>query len=112
MFYAEQRTKNILNRNFVLGFVALFTFLAAMYMLVPTLPLYLARLGSNVREIGVLVGVFGASSLAFRFLVGGALRRYSEKTIMMAGTLLFTLSFLACLVLCPFWPFFSVRFFQ
>ncbi len=83
-----------------------------MYTLVPTLPLYLARLGSNVREIGVLVGVFGASSLVFRFLAGSALRRYSEKTIMMVGTLLFTLSSLACLVLCPFWPFFSVRFFQ
>jgi MFS family permease len=31
---------------------------------------------------------------------------------MMAGALLFTVTFLACLVLRPFWPFFAVRFFQ
>ena len=103
---------NILNRDFVFGFFALFTIVAAVYALIPTLPIYFVRLGSSVREIGVLVGVFGASSLVFRFLVGLVLRRYSEKTVMMAGALLFTVTFLACLVLRPFWPFFAVRFFQ
>jgi predicted MFS family arabinose efflux permease len=103
---------NILNRDFVFGFVALFTVVAAVYTLMPTLPIYLARLGSSVREIGVLVGLYGASSLVFRFLVGVGLRRYSEKTVMMAGALLFTVTFFACLVLRPFWPFFAVRFFQ
>jgi len=103
---------NILNRDFVFGFFALFTVVAAVYALMPTLPIYLVRLGSSVREIGVLVGVFGASSLVFRLLVGVGLRRYSEKTVMMAGALLFTVTFLACLVLRPFWPFFAVRFFQ
>jgi len=103
---------NILNRDFVFGFFALFTVVAAVYALMPTLPIYLVRLGSSVREIGVLVGVFGASSLVFRLLVGVGLRRYSEKTVMMAGALLFTVTFFACLVLRPFWPFFAVRFFQ
>ena len=103
---------NILNHDFVFGFIALFTAVGAVYTLMPILPLYLAQLGSNVREIGVLVGVYSASSLVFRFLVGVGLRRYSEKTVMMAGALLFTVTFLACLVLRPFWPFFALRFFQ
>jgi predicted MFS family arabinose efflux permease len=103
---------DILTRDFVFGFLALFSFLVACYALVPTLPIFLTKLGSNVREIGVLIGIFGASSLGARLLVGSALLKYSEKTVMMFGALLFAVTFLASIVLRPFWPFFAVRFFQ
>jgi MFS family permease len=63
-------------------------------------------------EIGVLVGIFGGSSLVFRLIVGNILLKYSEKSIMMFGALLFAVTFLASIVLRPFWPFFAVRFFQ
>ncbi len=43
----------------------------AAFALIPTLPIYLARLGTNEREIGVLVGVFSISALISRFLAGG-----------------------------------------
>jgi predicted MFS family arabinose efflux permease len=104
--------KNILTRDFVFAFFALFTFVGAMYTLMPALPIYLERLGSSVREIGVLVGVFNVSALIFRLLVGVAFRRFSERTIMMSGALLFAITFFACLAVRPFWPFFVVRFFQ
>ena len=61
---------NIVSRDYALGFVAFFGFLAAYHALTPTLPLYLARLGSSEREIGVLVGTIGISSLVARLLVG------------------------------------------
>jgi MFS family permease len=104
--------KNILTHDFVFGFLGLFVFIVAYHALFPTLPIFLARLGSDEREIGVLVGVFGGSSLIFRLIVGSILLKYSEKSVMMSGALLFALTFLASIVLRPFWPFFAVRFFQ
>jgi MFS family permease len=103
---------NLLTHNFVLGFLALFVFIAAYHTLIPTLPIFFAGLGSNEREIGTLVGVFGAAALVFRLLAGKALLRYSEKSIMMFGAMLFAVTFLASIVLRPFWPFFAVRLFQ
>ncbi len=104
--------QNILSRDFVLGFLALFAFLAAYHSLTPTLPIYLAKLGSDEREIGVLVGVVAVAALLSRLLVGGALVRYSEKSVMMVGALLSALSFLSYTIFHPFWPFFIARFFQ
>lgn len=109
----SQRTiRNMLTRNFVLGVLSMLAFMAAFYALVPTLPIYLERLGSNATEIGILVGAYSASSLGSRLFVGGALLRYSEKRVMMFGAVLFAVTFLACIVFRPFWPLLMVRFFQ
>ena len=104
--------KNLFTRDFVFSFLSLFGFLSAIYALYPTLPIYLEKLDFSVREIGIVVGVYGVSSLAFRFVVGGALLRYSEKKIMMAGSLLSLISFIASVVFRSFWPFFIIRFLQ
>jgi MFS family permease len=104
--------RNILTHDFVLGFLGLFAFIVAYHALIPTLPVFFARLGSDEREIGVLVGIFGGSSLIFRLIVGSILLKYSEKSVMMFGALLFAVTFLASIVLRPFWPFFAIRFFQ
>ncbi len=104
--------QNILTRDFVLGFLALFTFVGAMYTLMPALPVYLDKLGSNVREIGILIGVYNISALIFRVIVGMALRKFSARSVMMTGALLFSLTFLAFFAVRPFWPFLILRFFQ
>ena len=104
--------KKIFTRDLTLGFLAYLAFLTAMSAIFPTFPIFLARLGSGEREIGVLVGILSVSSLVSRFLAGGAITRYSEKGVMMFGALLFTLTFLAFIVLHPFWPFFAVRLLQ
>lgn len=108
----RQGIRNVLTRNFALGFLVLFSFMFAFFALVPTLPVYLARLGSNEREIGVIVGIFSVASLVSRLLAGGALTKYSEKSVMLFAALLFTVTFLVCIILRPFWPFFAVRLFQ
>ena len=59
---SHHTVRNILTHDFVLGFLALFTFIVAYHALIPTLPIFFARLGSNEREIGVLVGIFGGFS--------------------------------------------------
>ena len=110
---APQHTlTGMVTRDFIFAFFGFFAFTVSHHALFPTLPIYLASLGSNVREIGVLVGILGVSSLFSRLIVGGALRKYSEKNIMMFGALLFALTFLAFIVFRSFWPLFAVRFFQ
>jgi predicted MFS family arabinose efflux permease len=109
---SQYAIKNILTRDFVLGFLAFFVFFVASFTLTPTMPIYLTKLGSGTREIGILVGTLGIASLICRLLVGGALRKYSEKRVMMFGAMMFVFTFLGFIVLRPFWPFLAVRFFQ
>jgi len=104
--------EKILTRNFVLSFFAQFTFSSVFFILIPTIPIYLSRLGSTDAEIGVLVGVLSVSSLILRPFVGRALLRIPERKFMMAGTILFIFSSVAYLLAPPFWPLLIVRVFQ
>ena len=105
-------TQKILTRDFVLCFFAQFTFSSVFYILIPTLPIYLSRMGAKEAEIGVLVGAFSVSSLVFRPIVGKALLKIPERSFMIAGTLFFALSSVAYLFAPPFWPLLVVRTFQ
>ncbi len=107
-----QTGKGLFTRNFVLGFLTFMAFLTANYTLVPTFPIYLKRLGSHEAEIGVLVGTYGIASLVSRLFVGRALLKYRAKNVMMAGAALFAISFLAYIIIRPFWPLMIVRFLQ
>jgi predicted MFS family arabinose efflux permease len=109
---SQYTRKDLFTRDFVLGVIAVFFFSAAFQSLTPTLPIYLTRLGSDEREIGVLIGVFAVASLASRLFVGGALLTYREKSVMMVGALLSAITFLASIVFRPFWPFLLIRFLQ
>jgi predicted MFS family arabinose efflux permease len=108
----QNSIKNLLTRDLIFVFLAFFVFLAANHSLVPTFPIFLAGLGSNEREIGVLVGVVAISALVSRFFVGEVLRRYSERRVMMVGALMSVFAFLACIVFRPFWPLFVLRVFH
>ena len=102
----------IFTRDFILCFFAQLTFASVFHILIPTLPIYLAKLGSKEAEIGVLIGILGVSSLAFRPFVGGALMKMPEKKLMTIGILLFLFTSVAYVVATPFWPFLLVRVFQ
>jgi predicted MFS family arabinose efflux permease len=99
-------------RDFVLVFIAFFVFQAAYMALIPAVPVYFTKLGSNEWQVGVLVGVSGAAAVVSRFFVGAVLTRYSEKSVMLFGTALFALTFLVSIVFRPFWPLFVVRIVQ
>jgi MFS family permease len=107
-----QTMREIFTRDFILAFLAHFTFVIAFHALTPTLPIYLSRLGSKETEIGVLVGIFFVSSLVSRPFVGKALLRIPERTFMITGALLFAVTSVTYLWAPPFWPFFIVRAFQ
>ena len=107
-----QTVRKILTRDFILGFIAQFTFSIAFTILIPTLPIYLSRLESKETEIGVLIGIFSVSSLILRPFVGRGLLKIPEKTFMITGALLFALTSVAYLLAPPFWPFLIVRVFH
>jgi len=107
-----QTIRKIFTRDFILCFLAQFTFTFVFFNLIPTLPIYLSRLGSTEVEIGVLIGISAASSLVLRPFVGRALLNIPEKTFMIAGLLLVAFTSAAYLLAPPFWPFLIVRIFQ
>jgi MFS family permease len=109
---SQQTGGDLFTRDFVLGFFAYFFFLAAINSLVPTLPIYLTKSGSNESEIGVLIGILAVASLASRLFVGGALLKYRAKSVMMIGALGSAITFFASIVFRPFWPFLIIRFLQ
>src|SRR4030042_5014873 len=106
---ATQTIRKILTHNFILACFAQFTFSIAYHILIPTLPIYLSRLGSTEVEIGILIGIFAVSSLILRPLVGKALLNIPEKNFMITGALLFVLTSVAYLWAPPFWPILIVR---
>ncbi len=105
-------TQKILTRDFILCFISQFTFSSVFFILIPTIPIYLSRLGETEAGIGILVGVLSVSSLILRPLVGRALLKIPEKKFMIAGSLLYTLSSIAYLFSTSFWPILIVRVLQ
>jgi MFS family permease len=104
--------RKILSRDFLLTFSAQLAFSSSLFILIPTLPIYLARLGSAETEIGILIGTSSVSSLILRPFIGRALLRIQERNFMLGGALLFTLCSIAYILLPPFWPFLMIRVLQ
>lgn len=102
----------IFTRDFILGFFAQFAFSSVFFLLIPTIPIYLSRLGSTEAGIGVLVGAMSASSIILRPVVGRTLLRVHEKDFMIAGALIYAFASIAYLISQPFWPFLIVRILQ
>jgi MFS family permease len=107
-----QKIPKILTRDFILCCFAYFAFSSVFTILIPTLPIYLSRSGSNEAEIGILIGSFAISSLVLRPFIGKALLKIPEKTFMTAGTLLYAFTSVGYLLISPFWPFLIVRILQ
>jgi MFS family permease len=107
-----QTIRKILTRDFILCFFAQFAFTFVIFSLIPTLPIYLSRLGSKEVEIGALIGSFAVSSLILRPFVGRALLKIPEKYFMMIGAFFFASASVAYIFAPPFWPFLAVRVLQ
>jgi predicted MFS family arabinose efflux permease len=104
--------RKILSRDFLLTFSAQLTFSSSLFILIPTLPIYLARRGAAEAEIGILIGISSVSSLILRPFIGRALSRIPERNFMLGGALLFILCSIAYIFLPPFWPFLMIRVLQ
>jgi MFS family permease len=79
-------------KQFILmAFVALFLF-TALYLLLPTFPLFIKKLGGSESQVGLAAGVFTLSAVIFRPIVGGLLDRYGRRPFILWGLLFFVLS--------------------
>ncbi len=105
-------TQKIFTRDFVFCFLAQFALSSVFFILLPTLPIYLSALGTREAEIGVLIGVSSIFSLMLRPFIGKGLSKRPEKSFLLAGALILTVSIVALLWVSPFWPLLVVRAFQ
>ncbi|MBM4346675.1 MAG: MFS transporter [Deltaproteobacteria bacterium] len=104
--------RQILTRDFLLTFAAQLTFSFSLFVLIPTIPIYLSRIGTAEAEIGILIGTSSVSSLILRPFIGRALLTTPERNLMFMGALFFIFCSIAYLFLSPFWPFLMIRVFQ
>jgi MFS family permease len=104
--------RKILTPQFVSVFLSQFALSFTANLLIPTLPIYLAGLGSREETIGVLIGAMSVSSLILRPAVGKALVRIPERKFLLAGALIYVVTSIGYIVAPPFWPFFMVRILQ
>jgi MFS family permease len=107
-----QTIRKIITRDFILASFIQFSLAFVFFILVPTLPIYLSKLGANEVEIGVLIGILAVSSLFVRPFLGRALLKIPEKNFLIAGALLYAFTSVAYLFAPPFWPFLIVRVFH
>src|SRR5262249_21121802 len=58
---------------------------ASLYYLLPTLPLWVQRLGGSTYEVGFIVGIFALASLLTRPFVGIWMDRRGRRVFLVAG---------------------------
>jgi MFS family permease len=104
--------RKILTPEFVSVFLSQLALSFTVSLLIPTLPIYLAGLGSGEETIGILIGALSVSSVFLRPAVGKALAKVPERTFMLAGAFIYAATSLSYIVASPFWPFFLVRILQ
>lgn len=75
--------------SFVLMILGTFFLFTAFYMLYPTLPLFIKHIGGNETYVGLSMGIFMISAVAFRPVIGGLLDRFGRRPFIILGLFLF-----------------------
>jgi MFS family permease len=88
---SEQKEK-IWTRDFTLICLANFFIFLGFQMTLPTIPLYVEKLGGNDQLIGMVVGLFTFSALLIRPFAGHALESKGRRFVYLFGLSLFVLS--------------------
>lgn len=86
---------SMLSSNFIFFSLANFLFYGAFYLYIPVLPQYVEKLGGTPTDIGIVGGAFGLSSIFVRPYLGRLADKWGRKKMMIWGTLLFAVLFLA-----------------
>lgn len=79
-------------KEFVSLTVAMLFLGTGFYMLLPTLPLYIQKLGGSEAQVGLVAGIFTLTAFVFRLIVGGLLDRFGRRLFMLLGLLVFAVS--------------------
>jgi len=76
-------------KSFVLVIIGMFFLFTAFYMLYPTLPLYIKKIGGDESQVGLAMGAFMLTAVIIRPFVGGLLDRYGRRPFIFWGLLCF-----------------------
>lgn len=76
----------LLSRNFVFICVATFFYFGSFYLLLPTLPQYVALLGGTPGQVGLVMGFFTLASVVVRPFFGKMTDRRGRKIFMLLGS--------------------------
>lgn len=81
----DNQALSIWTRNFVLLCVANLSFFMSSQAFLPTLPLFMLKIGGTQREVGYVMGVYTLCAMLMRAISGLLSDRYGRKKIMMMG---------------------------
>ncbi|MCM0761485.1 MULTISPECIES: MFS transporter [Sporomusa] len=84
---------SLLSRNFVLVCLSGFLYFGSFYLLLPTIPQFVAELGGTTSQIGIVVGIFTMASVILRPYFGKQADGYGRKKMMLLGAGFFSLLF-------------------
>jgi MFS family permease len=87
----EQKEK-IWTRDFILILLANFFIFLGFQMTLPTIPLFVEKLGGNDQMIGLVVGIFTFSALLLRPIAGHALETRGRGAVYLLGLAIFVIS--------------------
>ena len=80
--------EKIWNKGFTAITLTHSLFTVGIYMLIPTIPLFLVTLGAVESQVGVMATAFYISSIITRFLMNALLVRVGKKLVLIAGLIL------------------------
>lgn len=84
--------ERIVTRDFVLIWISNFFIFLGFQMTLPTLPLFVEKLGGNEQLIGLVIGIFTFSALLIRPYAGHALESKGRQFIYITGLGIFVIS--------------------
>lgn len=77
------------NKDFIITLIATTVFISTYYLLLPVLPLHMQGMGADKFLIGIIMGLFSASSLVLRPLAGQASDKQGPVRIMKLSIIIF-----------------------
>lgn len=87
-----EKSQSIFTRNFIVISIINLLIFFSFQMLLPTLPIYIERLGGEKSVIGLINGIFVISAVAIRPFSGMLLDRLGRKKVFLVGLIIFILS--------------------
>src|SRR5690625_3810518 len=88
----NEENPKIFTKDFILIWFANFFIFLGFQMTLPTIPIFINKLGGSEQVIGIIVGIFTFSALIFRPYAGKALETKGRGIVYMLGLSLFVLS--------------------
>ena len=79
-------------RRLAVLWLASFAFFFSFFLLLPTLPLFLRRLGASDGAIGLVMGCFAITSMLLRPFTGWGADRWGRRPFMLSGALVFAVA--------------------